>query len=382
MLLRVIVGLEALRDRKDAYPYPDTLRAAWNALTYHGVSGAAMVAPLSLSGLLRRCARPLKEWFPPQAIPSHFPSSAPLLYPGPTIELSDAASELLNDAIFSGIDFDSLKLHDARFLNRFLENQKFLNLLTKLRSRQWTPALQADYIRLRRFLIEHPYTTRGAISDRFVNAASLTASEVGLLYEDCHPDSPLFQCDQCGLLKAVNHSPDRLTGDKPELCNDHARNAPHVRRIAWEGGLRRVLPSVNARITLHGIAEIRLFNRLHALQQERPKVIKAIEEWPGIDLYDLRIVFTDGVIWAVDVKEYADPNRLSPELVPLRGLAEQTRFDHGFYVIPTRRLHGYPTYLEDARQGASELPDTYKLCDEDMFVALVASYRPEKSKKA
>jgi hypothetical protein len=392
LLLTLIVGLEAQRERETSawsggrtgsYPFPDTLRTAWCALAFHGQTTVTAAVPVTLSGLLRRCRRPVGEWLPSAAIPANFPPNAPLLYPGPAIELSEAAAELLDDALFVGADSGELRLSDARSLARFLENRRFADLLRRLRAQPWTPAVQRDYVRLRRFLIEHPCTTREAISGHFADASTLSPATVGALYMDCPPSEPVFQCDRCGMLRAVGGSAHRLVGAKPALCNDHASDAPHVRRIPYERGLCRVSPAINARVTLHGIAEVTLFDRLHTLRREKPDVIHAVEEWPGLDRYDLRVVFADGAAWAADVKEFAEPHHLAMELKPFGGGdIEQTRFDRAFYVVPQRRLNTNPSYLTDAIDGAGGLPPDHDLCDADLFAALVASYVPKKKEGA
>lgn len=379
LLLFLVVGLEAQREQelkadsaaRRFYPYPDTLRIAWNALGYHGMTPEMVSVPHTLSGLLKRCTRPVGEWLSPAFIPTDFPSNAPLLYGGSEIELSDAAAQFLNEQIFTGTAV--IKLRDAQQLNRFIENQRFVNLLNQLRSKPWTLALQADYTRLRRFLIENPYTTRVGILKQF-SASSLSPSDVGGLYESCSPAQDYYRCDKCGVLDSVSKY--RLIGAKPDVCSDHAINAPHIHRVEQAEGLCRLYPGIHARVALHGIAEIGIFNRLHILREKYPKRIQAIEEWPNIDSYDLRVVFADGVTWAVDIKDFSDPHRLSDELKPMRGREEHTRFDRGFYVIPKRRVLNNPRYLEDARAGAEQLPVDYALCDDETFIALVAEYRP------
>jgi hypothetical protein len=390
LLVTLVVGLEAQREREasalgggraSSYPLPDTLRVAWNALAYHGRTRMMTVAPVTLSGLLKCCRRPVGEWLPSAVIPADFSPNAPLLYRGPAIELSEAANELLDNALFVGANSGELRLSDARSLVRFLENRQFVELFRRLRTLPWTPAIQAEYVRLRRFLIEHPCTTRECISHHFEDASVLSPATVGALYADCRPDETVFQCDHCGLLRTVDGSVERLVGAKPNLCNDHAVEAPHVRRVPYERGLCRVSSSVNARVTLHGIAEVALFDRLHALRREKQSVIRSIEEWPGVDNYDLRVVFDDGVVWAADVKEFADPNQLAAELKPFVGSGfEHTRFDRAFYVVPQRRIGVNPSYLTDALFSAGGLHTGHDLYDDEMFVALVASYTSKKER--
>ncbi|MBC8137173.1 MAG: hypothetical protein H8F28_14935 [Fibrella sp.] len=388
LFLFLLVGLEAQREQeagignksKHFYPYPDTLRVAWNALGYHGLTSAMVAVPRTLSGLRKRCTRPVGEWLPPALIPSDFPSNAPILYPGSAIELSDAAAGFLNDRIFADTDFAKIKLHDAPRLNRFLENQRFVELLKRLRAKVWTPALQAEYVELRRFLIENPYTTRAIIGRVFASASALSPADVGKLYESCYPNEMYYRCEKCGLLRTI--ASNRLVGSKPDVCTDHAYDAPHVHRVPWEEGMCRLVPGVHTRVALHGIAEVALFDQLHAMQQKYPKRIRSVEEWASIDGYDLRIVFADDTIWAVDIKDFADPHRLSSELTGMGVGADHARFDRAFYVVPKRRLTTNPNYLNDSRAGANKLPADYQLCDDEIFVALVSEYRPKKETPA
>jgi hypothetical protein len=228
-------------------------------------------------------------------------------------------------------------------------------------------------------LIEKPFATRDDIVDTFGACSVLNPQKVGALYRDVRTDSPAYRCEFCGVLRVVEAG--QLVGDKPGVCTDHAFDAPHVHHIPWQDGLRAVLPAINNRITLHGTAEVELFDRVHALQKRFPKRIAAVEEWPGVDEYDLRIVFADGTAWAIDIKEYANPHDLASQLKPFKGDAEHIRFDRAFYVVAEPPRREYPQYFTDARASASRLPREYELCDGDQFIALVESYRQKKEKR-
>ena len=384
-LLYLLVGLEAQREREAGvpntgarfYPYPDTLRVAWNALACHGLTGASTAAPRTLHGLVKRCARPLAEWLPAMLIPPDFPATSALLHDGVSIDLTEVAGDFLNRHL-DATDFGKTPLQDAKGLTRFVENQAFVDVLNRLRHAPWTAAKQADYVQLRRFLITHPLTTRGAIRDTFAGAFFVTPGDVGKLYRDCDRNETMFVCDKCGLLRGSERG--HLAGSKPGMCADHAADAPHVRRAAWEPGLCRLSDAVHTRVCLPGRAEIALFDRLHALQAKYPNRITAVEEYPDIDRYDGRVVFADGAAWVLDVKDYADPHELSRQLSPMPTDDDRLRYDRAFYVVPGRRAAQSLTYLADARAGA-ELPQNHELCDDDLLVAQVESHAKKRAKK-
>jgi hypothetical protein len=81
-------------------------------------------------------------------------------------------------------------------------------------------------------------------------------------------------------------------------------------------------------ITSPGLAETELAAKLLLLGIEP-------EMWPAFDAYDLRVPLPDGTVWAVDVKDWANPSLLGRGTRPLRG---EPPYDRAFIVIPEYRF--------------------------------------------
>lgn len=67
-----------------------------------------------------------------------------------------------------------------------------------------------------------------------------------------------------------------------------------------------------------------------------------VEMWPNFDAYDLRMTFPRGQVWAVDVKDRANPALLARGAAPLRAVPPYT---DGFLVVPRYRLRQREDYL-------------------------------------
>ena len=70
-----------------------------------------------------------------------------------------------------------------------------------------------------------------------------------------------------------------------------------------------------------------------------------VELWPGYDAYDLRIIFPDGIVWAVDIKDWRFPYLLAPRLTSLDRRGSLT-WDRAIYAIPEQREREHPGYLD------------------------------------
>jgi hypothetical protein len=222
---------------------------------------------------------------------------------------------------------------------------------------------QQEYVLLRRFLINNPYTTLEQLRSTFSQTRYISINDVGELYEDCKENDSCWCCDRCGpLIEKHGH----LRGIKPSVCNDHRKNLSYVRRISWKQGLRRLKLGIHWRVCLPGIPEIRLFHTLEKLHKQQPEYFSEINLWPGIDRYDLRLQFGDGSVWAVDIKDYRNPYDLALQLKPVFGEGD-LRYDESFYVIPNHRLLQRQDYIEILREEATELPKSTHLFSDIAF---------------
>lgn len=336
----LIVGLAEFFNQDARYPYPDLLSHACHKLA---LEMTATPYPRTLNGFMKLLEQPVRTWYP-LSVPSEFDSDFGLTYER---ELSEEANRYLYDELLER----SQQLESApTYVKQIaLENLQFYRLLERLReSSQNDPdRTQQEYVLLRRFLIENPYTTTDRLRTVFSTTRYLSIREVGDLYEDVR-NSRCWCCDRCGPL-TEKHG--QLRGIKPSICNDHRKDLLYVREIAWQRGLRRIKDGIHWRVCLPGIPEINLFNALKDLQEDYSEQLCAVHLYPGVDRYDLQLRFSDGAVWAVDMKDHRAPYRLAPELTLLYREGD-LRYDEGFYVIPIHRLKQREDYIEILREEA------------------------------
>jgi hypothetical protein len=67
-----------------------------------------------------------------------------------------------------------------------------------------------------------------------------------------------------------------------------------------------------------------------------------VELWPAFDRYDLRIVFPNREVWAVDVKDWANPFLLARRVKPIPSDPPWTR---AYFVFPDERRAQREDYL-------------------------------------
>jgi hypothetical protein len=104
-------------------------------------------------------------------------------------------------------------------------------------------------------------------------------------------------------------------------------------------------------VAFPGKAEVRLRDQVEKIKAR--KQIK-VELWPWLDVYDLRLTFPDGEVWAVDVKDWANPYRLARTIKHFR---TDPPWDRAFFVFPDRHRKARPNYLNAFRSQCTLLDD-------------------------
>lgn len=370
LLPRLLIGLEALREQfhlHKFYPYPGILSVAWNTLVLRLLSEGKVAPPESLSGLLTLCTHPVEEWFP-ASLPLEFSPRATLLFGGGGIELTDTASYYLAESIERHGDVRNIA--DTARIERALQNSLFAGLLLNLREAVDRNRAQKDYVILRRFLITRPFATAAELRVAFMYT-SIKPSEVGAFYRDCRPEGAYYSCANCGPLR---YEKGRWRGAKPDVCNEHSSEHLPDHKLEYRDGLRYLCAAIHERVCLHGIEEVRWLDAAHSLKENQTGVRNAltlVEDWPDIDTCDLRLTFADGSIWAADMKDHKDPDRLGKTLRPIVDTADRMSYERAFYVIPDRREACSANYCRRVRQEAN-LPDNHYILTASEFKASVA----------
>jgi hypothetical protein len=365
----LIIGTQELLVQSRPHPLPALFQRVCHLLSLY-LKGTY---PRTHAGLLRLFERPVGEWWP-IGLPAEYDAAFGILDDG---RLSEEASQYF----FTQLLEQAQLPRDAGPLMKqiVLDNRQFKLLIEQLQEKyQHDPEYaQREYVKLRRFLIEHPYTTSANLRANFRSTRYISAVDVGRLYDrDLLEGLLIWNCTECGPLTMKQHN---LRGIKPSICNDHRPFLAHIQQIPWERGLRRIIPGIHWRVCLPGIPELKLLDALIVIQSQYPKYLCAIDLWPGLDRYDLRLRFADEAIWAIDVKDHTSPHRLARHLT--RIYAEGAlRYDQGFYVVPRRCLK-HDQYLQIAREEATSLPRETHLLSDTMFEGRVLSHITQLAQK-
>ena len=349
----LVVGLAEFMEKQErSYPYPDSLRYSLNKLSLAFLSDY----PKTIDGLLQLFTKPLDEWWPGES-PSDFDPDEPLIE---NSELSFEAITYLERLSEKG---NMTFRESLSRLEVIVDNMKFRQLLECLREKYLTdPAgAQREYVFLKRFIIEHPYSKLPEISQTFSQAGYINATEVSELYLETNPIAEILQypnldghkrfwlCEHCGPLR-INRG--RRESIKQSACGKHCpRHQDGWKEIIPSSKLGVLRKGIHLRVLLPGIPEISLFNWLEEHQQRYPELMKEVLLWPGIDKYDLQIRFANSV-WAIDVKDYEKPHQLGRNLTGLYREGN-LHWDNGFYVYPAYREKQRRDYGEAVRHEAA-----------------------------
>ena len=302
--------------------------------------------PKTQVGLVKLLEQPIKEWYPYlNEIPDKFDCSYGFLDQG---KLSKEA-----DKYYWSLEPDDLPKRAVAQRSK-LENTLFRKIFLALKKAYANGnaadkhKLQAEYVALRQFLIEHPYTTTKEIRQHFRKCQHATASKVGDLYRrlsSVETQDTVWLCDRCGPLTMESGN---LMGIKPEVCSNHSQEADWIHEIALAPGDRQLLRGLQLTVLIPGVPELALFQMLKDVCQPLQPGLTKVVLYPEIDCYDLQLQFSDRTVWAVDVKDVPNPLRLAGELPRLNG-SGSLKYDEGLYIVPQAYVEQNPEYLTQAR---------------------------------
>ena len=189
-----------------------------------------------------------------------------------------------------------------------------------------------SYTALRRLMIERPALTSAELAEL---SGDIDLHPVLNVIRDSYEPAPAAYlrnghysvCKGCRcLMVPTNRGVLRCELDrcKREGNDEIGREIP----VHAGGGVQQLRRPLRMFITGPGRAEIDLEISMVKLRL-RP------EMWPNFDAYDLRITLPDGQVWAIDVKDRANPALLGRSTVPFRTVPP---FTHAFLVVPAYRL--------------------------------------------
>jgi hypothetical protein len=282
LVATALVRMSRVREPRDPV-YEPAVRRAYDQVVLQCLR-TGTEPPRSVPDLVGWAAHtPVGQW--PVALSDTLPGQARLLDPG-----TRTPTQLcLEWAVWQ---------HEVE--HELYENTLMHGVLDATRARD----LPESYVSFRRAVIATPVLTgreRAALlGDRLLSflddriREAWTEASVRHLRDGVHT-----ACSRCNLLLVP--APDGGWHCELDRCAREGVPVPGRRYDpAEEGGVYQVERPLRTFITGPGLAEVRLEADLRALGLD-------VELWPAFDAYDLRVTFPDETVWAIDVKDRADP---------------------------------------------------------------------------
>lgn len=323
-LLRTVVG--ALLDLSDVgdlsafeLPYPAEAQRALDRVTLRCLLRGAE-PPHSLPDLLAWCReRPVADW--PIELPADAVGPDQYLLDPNSAEPSSLCHEWALDGADSAVRDHLTQVIGAAFeLSRQAEQPE-------------------SYSAFRRLLVEQPVLDSAALfrvsTDQYLDPVR---ELVEVIYHEA-PDGYLRDggytpCRRCGTL--LTPLADGGWWCERDVCRRFGVPSPGEPLRPGEVGVVQQLDrALRQFVTGPGRTELELEARLLALGLD-------VAMWPGYDAYDLRITFPDGHVWALDVKDRANPALLGRQAAAVR---QEPRYDEAFWVVPAYRVELRRDYL-------------------------------------
>jgi hypothetical protein len=185
------------------------------------------------------------------------------------------------------------------------------------------------YVAFRRLLISRPVLTAIEFQE-YCNDPALEGLAEPL--EAAYLEAPAYAAVN-GTYHCCPHCGNILLPDATRrlLCeNARCRNAKkrgEGKTVPASDGVYWLKRGARRFIAAPGLVELDLATKLSALGL-------CVELWPEYDRYDLRVSFSDGEVWAIDVKDWAEPHLLAKRIKPIPAFPTWSR---AVYVFPDER---------------------------------------------
>lgn len=184
-------------------PLPDELLYSLNQLSLQ----PWFDTPFTVRSILQRCEQPLATWWQ-EDIPAQVDRNAPLLETGNLSESTEAYLVWLKD---NGVDYE----RTISQLHTVMDNLAFRKLVQNLRDAYQTEprCAQKEYVRLRSFIIQHPFVDRYDLIDEFRDGRMVTPEDVIALYVEAdaiaetlnlsaqNSERQFYDCSRCGVVR-------------------------------------------------------------------------------------------------------------------------------------------------------------------------------------
>lgn len=219
------------------------------------------------------------------------------------------------------------------------------SLMAGVRSQAQARRNQEGYVTFRRYLIEHPVATQDDLSDAGARRElSPFAATLHEMYEripgTAIHNGQLLLCGHCGW--TLERADNRLRCGSPR-CRTLTDNFSHgtaTRPYDSADPPLRARRAIRQYVIAPGVYELTLARRIEAMGL-------SCQLWPFYDRYDLRVVFENGEVWAIDVKDWKHPHLLGRRLTTFADGAPD--WQRAFFAIPDARVSENRSYLATLR---------------------------------
>ncbi|WP_168712539.1 hypothetical protein [Streptomyces sp. A0958] len=327
-----------------ALPYPAGAQRALDALTLQCLRNGA-TPPTGVPEMVRWArARPLSSW-PLDQLPADLFDAADRLIDEGSGEPSQLCHELSvrGHGDSTGRQYDRMVIYEALRVCRAMSAPE-------------------SYTAFRRLLVTRPVLTE---DDWAEISCDLFLDPVRFLVEEIYArvpagfrrDGSYLCCHRC--LTLLHPVSDTEWWCERDQCR-HRGPAPHGRALvaAETGELRQLRKPLRLFVTGPGQAETSLEGELRALGL-------TVEMWPNFDSYDVRVIFPDGHVWAVDVKDWAHPAFLGRSATAVRA---EPPYDEACWVVPEFRVRARRDYLDSYAKERGAQADGLRLLTDRQFV--------------
>jgi hypothetical protein len=338
----VATGIIALTQRVArgvaVYPYPAALQRGLDRLTIAALRHQ-VAPPQGVPALLNWCRTPIYSW--PLDLP------AGLIEPHDTLLIGNQPSSTCDDWACAHPDAEA-ELTEQHLM------QRVFDLCSQTND-------TIGYVAFRSLLITAPALTALELQQQCIRPELLRLADV---LRDSYLQAPSGWANN-DVFTCCAHCHNLLiplaTGGyvcETETCRYESgsllgrRIAAHETPMWLARGLRRFVAGP-------GRAEQRLASAVVALELR-------VELWPALDRYDLRITLPDGSVWAIDVKDWANPYLLARRL---QTLPRDPPWNRAFIVIPNHRLKQRRDYLRALRKACTNTSFTI-MSERDLLSAL------------
>lgn len=338
---------QAEKGKVVSVPYPLPLQLGLDRLVLESIR-RNVKPPQGIPDLIHWCQQPIEEWS--LELPDH----------GPIL------SETLLDGFLPTEVCETWACASADVEAELTEQELLRGVLSVCQNAN----APQSYVALRRLFIEKPVLTSFELQKKLAEPIfECVSSHLRNAYEAAPvacitDDRSYYCCGECGnlLLRTVIGG---LICEEQRCRRKQANGTSLVGRVipdreepVWlKRGLRRF-------IAAPGRAELRLEMKLKKLRLN-------VELWPAFDRYDLRVSFSDGEVWAVDVKDWADPGLLARRIradgeTPIPTTPSWTR---AYFVFPDERKIERSDYVRAFQNQFAKLPKHFYAAFEGRFLA-------------